>query len=229
MAVKETAISKLDLVEMKKLNYLTMGGASFPGKLDAAILPSNLRFINLHNARLTQSPEFQISTPNVQVIVISTNRIREISPKSVAGLLSLRKIDLRNNELSSVPDLNHLPLAVLKLSANPLLCNQSLCWIRMWPWTKASTMSTAGITCETTGITQPVLLSEVNPLTLDCHQGFYHILNVLDVLEFLFLYGIYLTIKMMIVVIMMWILVIIMIMIIIMMVIIMIIMMIIII
>ena len=76
MAVEEPAISKLYLVEMKKLNSLTMGGAYFPGKLDAAILPSQLRFINLHNARLTQFPEFRISTPNMKVIVINTNRIR---------------------------------------------------------------------------------------------------------------------------------------------------------
>ena len=40
------------------------------------------------------------------------------------------------------------PESLTELSAicgNPLVCNQSLCWIRMWPWAKTSQLTTSHV------------------------------------------------------------------------------------
>ena len=164
---------------MKKLENLNLGCADFSRRLNAAILPPSLLRINLNSARLTQLPEFGIYTPNITEFLVSGNRIGEISQTKVAGLLALTRINMKNNEFSTVPDLYHLPLTHLKLARNPLVCNRSLCWIRMWPWAKASLLDVDGITCGLTGVPHSVLLTDINPATLDCHHGkYYYILHV---------------------------------------------------
>ena len=120
-AIDEPAISKLNFTEMRQLEYLSIGCAKFPGKFNAAILPANLRRINLNYAHLTQCPEFGRYTSNTEKLAIAANNIAEISSKSISGLSALKDIKLKNNDLSNIPDLYHLPLTDLKLSHNPLV------------------------------------------------------------------------------------------------------------
>ena len=65
-AIDEPAISKLNFTEMRQLEYLSIGCSKFPGKFNAAILPANLRRINLNYADPTQFPEFGRYTPNIE-------------------------------------------------------------------------------------------------------------------------------------------------------------------
>ena len=158
---------------MRKLEYLSIGCVDFPENFNAAILPANLRRINLQHAKLTQFPEFVRYTPNIEEISVAKNSIAEISSKHLSGLSALKDIKLEENELSTIPDLYYLPLTDLTLSKNPLVCNQSLCWIRMWPWAKVTSLNTDDITCEIVDAEQSVLLTNVNPITLGCHYGVY--------------------------------------------------------
>ena len=90
------------------------------------------------------------------------------------GNSALKLLYLKNNRLSSIPDLYHLPLRRLSVTENPMVCNQSLCWIRMWPWVKTSYMNADDMKCETPPVLQGVLLSDINPVTLGCHNGTYY-------------------------------------------------------
>ena len=112
-AIDERAISKLNFTEVRQLEYLSTGCANFPGKFNAAILPANLRRINLNFAKLTQFPEFGRYTPKIEKLAIAGNSIAEISSKSLSGLSALKYIKLKNNDLSTIPDLYHLPLSDL--------------------------------------------------------------------------------------------------------------------
>ena len=170
---KKTKQPTFNFTEMERLDTLNMGENNFPGIFDAVILPFNLQSIQLSIAKITQVPEFNRYAPNLSVIALGNNAIVKISSKKLSELSNLKRLVLDDNELSTIPDLYHLPLEILKLSNNPLVCNQSLCWVRMWPWMKKTHLDTDDITCNTTKASQPVLLADVNPVTLGCHHGMY--------------------------------------------------------
>ena len=170
-AIDDETLHVLNFEEMIRLETLYLGDLKFPGTFDAALLPPTSQYINLNRADLTQFSDFQRYTPNMNILGLGYNDIMRVPSKSIAGLSALKELFLQNNKLSTIPDLYHLPLERLKLGDNPLACNQSHGWIRMWPWVKTTDLKTDDITCITTGLLDPVLLTDINPVTLGCHYG----------------------------------------------------------
>ena len=103
-------------------------------------------------------------------IALSGNAITEIPRDQLVGNLELEILYLARNRISTIPDLYHLPLTDLYLAGNPLVCDNALCWIRMWPWMKPPLVTDA-ITCETPDSLQHALLMDINPITLTCQMG----------------------------------------------------------
>ena len=169
-ALLEPAISNLNLTDLIKLKDFRAGWANWNGKFDPSLLPCNLKLIGIPGVFLTEFPDFGSCTPNISTIGVGKNTIIEIPRKFIAENFALKKVDLSANQLSNIPDLFHLPLADLDLSGNPLVCNQSLCWIRMWPWAKTSQLMTDDITRETQEARQQIPLTEINPITLGCQD-----------------------------------------------------------
>ena len=170
-AIDKEALSVLSFREMIRLETLYVGDMTFPGYFDAALLPPTLQYINLNHAHLIHFPEFPRHTPNISKLYAAFNEITEIPPRLLVELSVLGNLDLKDNKLSTIPDMYHLPLETLQLSKNPLVCNQSLCWIRMWPWARTRSLDIDDIACKISGLLNPVLLTDVNPVTLGCHHG----------------------------------------------------------
>ena len=170
-ALRDPAMAYINLTEMIRLKWLNIGYGIHFGKFDATLLPRSLEYICLNIGHLTQFPDFGRYTPQMTTILLATNSIAEIPSDFIAHNSALEELYLNNNELSTIPDLFHLPLTNLHLSNNPLACNQSLCWIRMWNWMEKSPLRTDDITCDSPNNLQYVSLMNINPVTLGCENG----------------------------------------------------------
>ena len=170
-ALRDPAVHKINFTEMINLNWLNIGCSNLHGVFDASRLPRNLGNTCLNYGRLTQFPDFARHTPNIATIMTAGNAITEVPSDYIIGNTALKQLNLNNNKLSTIPDLYHLPLEGLTLYENHIVCNQSLCWIRMWPWMRTPTDITDDITCATPASLQGVLLMAINPITLGCHNG----------------------------------------------------------
>ena len=170
-SLRDQAILNINLIEMISLRWLNAGCANHHGRFDAALLPRNLVYICLNYGSLVEFLDFGRYTPKMAEILMSGNAITEIPSEYIVTSLALKELYLNNNRLSTIPDLYHLSLTKLHLRSNPISCDQSLCWVRMWPWMKTPADITDGITCKTPGFLLGVFLMDINPSTLGCHEG----------------------------------------------------------
>ena len=170
-ALTKGAVKKLELKSMTNLRWLNIGNNDHQGAVDPDLLPSRLETIVLNAANVIDFPNFTRYNPRVSRISIGGNRhLKHIPESSLAGNLALNELNVHDNGLTTMPDLYHLPLAKLSLGGNPLICNQSICWIRMWSWMKTPlTLDT--ISCEAPESVQGKLLMETHPVASGCQNG----------------------------------------------------------
>ena len=143
---------------MIKLNWLNIGCNNHRGIFDASRLPRNLETIILSRPWLTQFPDLAHYTPNTATIMVAGNTITEFPGEYIVVNFAFKQQYLANKRLLTMPDMYRLPLTKLQMSRNPLVCDQSLCWIRMWPWMKTPSYITDDIRCETPDFLHGVLL-----------------------------------------------------------------------
>ena len=105
---------------------------------------------------------------HLRILYLHSNQLQYLSDVSFIGVLE--DVRLHNNCLTTVPDLYNLPLVTLTLAENPLVCNQSLCWIRMWPWFKVP-IALDAITCGSPASFSGSVLMDVHPVLLHCYRG----------------------------------------------------------
>ena len=79
-------------------------------------------------------------------------------------------LHLDRNQSTSVPDLYDHPLTALKLADNPLVCEKSLCWIRMWPRFKILILAD-NPTCASPSHFAGLSLMGISPVDLRCYMG----------------------------------------------------------
>ena len=90
----------------------------------------------------------------------------------ISFMNKLEHLELHNNRLTSVPDLYDLPLTRLTLKDNPLICDEALCWVRMWPWTRpASPIPTDEPVCAGPAEVAGKKMMEVDPAFMKCFNG----------------------------------------------------------
>ena len=165
--VRDPAINNINFTQMINLDWLNIGCSNPHGGFDA----SRLKNACLNYGGLTKFPDFARHTPNIATIMMAGNAITEVPSEYIIGNTALKQLTLNRNRLSTIPDLYHLPLTSLALNENPIVCNQSLCWIRMWPWMRTPADITDDIACATLKSLHGVLLMGINLITLECHNG----------------------------------------------------------
>ena len=168
-ALQGPAISKLNFTEMGRLKWLSLAKNDCNGTLNAMKFPDSLHWISLIATGLLYLPTFAAENPLLRAIAVNTNMIERI-PEDVASIATLEVLRVRTNRLSTLPDLYHLPLIKLHAAHNPLVCNKSLCWIRMWSWMKPP-LVIDDITCHLPTELHGHSLMNVRPKQLDCHNG----------------------------------------------------------
>ena len=127
---------------------------------------------------------------------IGNNLISEIPPKYIDGLLNMENFACENNKLLFMPDvkiffpqlktlfvqgnrLKTLPdlyamssLSTLSAAENPLVCNRSLCWLRMWPWMRPSlTVLQDKPLCDQPASLAHIQVIRFHPTGVECYKG----------------------------------------------------------
>ena len=157
------------------------------------IFPKNLTSLVASWNYMRIFPSFGIHTPLLQFLYMSTCQVSSVPVENIAGLTDLKELNLRYNhipnlpdisfmkdlelldlywnELTTLPDLYELPLKTLHIGANNLVCDKSLCWIRMWPWMKTSTIPSDTPTCKLPPTMVRIKLMDVDPVLMECFRG----------------------------------------------------------
>ena len=156
------------LSSLKKLNL----GANRIKIYDGSNLPRNLEIFFLRLGELEVMPNFALYAPNITLIKIALNNLSHIPDKFMSGLKHLHSFNVDDNKLETIPDLYDYPLINLRLSNNPLSCNQSLCWVRLWARKKPAPL--AGLeeaVCSSTSYFGGQNLMHVDPVQMECYKG----------------------------------------------------------
>ena len=175
-----------------KLTKLNLGYNDWK-PFDTSILPVSLTSINLkYTFGLSIFPNFTGWTPNLKVIHIAGNSIPEIPLDNIRNMkityLNINRNQLTSipeytaypyievlllhyNRLTTVPDFYNTTLTQLSLSNNPLVCDNTLCWIRMWPWMFYTPILTDTPTCVSPTRAAGSPLMEVRPIHMNCFSG----------------------------------------------------------
>ena len=105
----------------------------------------------------------------VRKLYLHFNRLTTIPKNSFMDTLEL--LYLHDNQLSSVPDLNDIPFTELTLADYPLVCDMALCWVRMWPWMKTSSIPSDEPVCAGPVEVAGMKPMDVDPTFLECFSG----------------------------------------------------------
>ena len=180
----------------EKLKRLSIGSNFYATHLETFkihLLPRNLTELKLFTAVLPTFPSIGMYAPSLQRVELERCEMNAIPVQNIYGLAEVKMLVLRNNALSivpdisfmkdiedlkldhnrlaSMPDLYELPLTILTLAENPLICDKALCWIRMWPWMKASAIPTDDPTCAGPAAMVGMKLMDVDPVVMECFRG----------------------------------------------------------
>ena len=125
-------------------------------------------------------------------IILHKNLIRYVPASCLYGLSSYLRLDLSENQIAAIedfsvhirgtvllhdnlliipPDLYHMDLESLSLQGNPLFCNQSLCWLRMWSWDKTPLNMAAVPMCSNPPDLNGTFVTRAHPTHLKCYNG----------------------------------------------------------
>ena len=167
-------IRNFDLRNLTALRRLNIGLCKM-GSLDPSKLPQDLDWLVLNLNPLHNLPDLAPHTPNLTRLSASQTQLSYIPDYIMSGLTKLEELQLNNNSLRTIPDLFLLPLSILYLEGNPLECNQSLCWVRMWNYIKPLALSVPGtVVCKYPLALSGTKLMQVHPVDLGCFKGKKH-------------------------------------------------------
>ena len=176
----------------EKLEFLNIGGG-YTETFEAHLLPRNLTNFFGQTLVLPTFPSIGNYAPLLQQISLESCEMNTMPVRNMSGLTNVKILSLRNNALSllpdisfmkvletlilhrnrlaSMPDLYELPLTTLTLNENPLMCDKALCWIRMWPWMRNSTIPSDEPTCVGPIPIGGMKLMGVDPTLMECFGG----------------------------------------------------------
>ena len=181
--------------EFPKLTSLGIGGSHDLGpELDADILPRQLVYLDMSKAGIEIFPNLSAVVPGLLYLHIQQNYIQVIPMECISTLTKMKSLVIgsnllatlpeigfmkqlrllyaNDNQLTRLPDIYHLDLTNLKMANNPLVCDQALCWLRMWPLTRTSILEDKP-TCASPWTIAGRELMGVHPVAMQCYNGKY--------------------------------------------------------
>ena len=179
-----------NISHMKKLKTLKIGNNEIPlfpreyvSELDSLetfigshnlvqIMPnisylSKLKIADFSNNIIQYVPASCLNDiPMIQSLYLNGNRIISMEDNSMAS----GNLYLHDNHLASPPNLYGMIISSLTLQGNPLVCDQLLCWLRMWPFNKTLPQLDE-FRCTSPPSLNGTLVMDVHPTKLGCYRG----------------------------------------------------------
>ena len=132
----------------------------------------NLEVAQLHGNDFTHISQYAVSgLIKLRKLAFSHGDVRYLP--DLSHLMSLEKLVIADNALTSLPDLYHLPLTKVPWNANPVVCNTSLCWVRMWSFMKPGISDLENVICAAPPEVTDLSLMGVHPVYMKCFDGEY--------------------------------------------------------
>ena len=179
--------------EFPKMARLSLGNHEVLGpQLNTDILPRHLQYLYVSGCKLEHFPNLSDALPHLEHLRIYRNNIKVIPEECIIALkqmktclaqnnligalpdisfmTGLEQLQIHDNNLTRLPDMYDLPLKGFTVAGNPLICDQTLCWLRMWPWKKASVLQDQP-TCAGPGMLSGRKLMDVHPVDMECYLG----------------------------------------------------------
>ena len=110
--------------------------------------------------------------PNLIKLSCEFNLIAEL-PDVVSLLPSLQEFYVQGNRLLTLPDYYaHSTPLTFHVRSNPLVCNYSLCWLRLMTWTNPhSPLKLDSPTCADPPLAANTSVVRAHPTTMECYHG----------------------------------------------------------
>ena len=161
-------ITLKNLPSLKWLYAEHCGLISFPNLSETP----NLETTNLHTGFYTSIPkEYLASSTKLWALRLPDGQLTHLP--AMNNMVSLSYLEIENNNLTTLPDLYHLPLREIKMQHNPWVCDQALCWVRMWPFMKEFSLviDSMNTNCSSPTEAAGTPLMERHPVTMRCYNG----------------------------------------------------------
>ena len=100
---------------------------------DHAFQGTNISLLVLNDNKLTSVPNLGDIRDTLLYLILARNEISFVSPADFEGLNHLTALSIRNNPLSTLPDLHHLLPSIdyLGILSLKLTCCEALLWLKM--------------------------------------------------------------------------------------------------
>ena len=141
---------------------------SFPNLSEAP----NLDAASLHKGLFTSIPkEYLAVSTKLNVLRLPDGQLTRLP--AMNNMVSLSYLEIENNKLTTLPDLYHLPLREIKMQHNPWVCDQALCWVRMWPFINKFSLiiDSMNTICIAPMEAAGTPFMERHPVTMRCYNG----------------------------------------------------------
>ena len=160
-----SGLVKLEKFSLKMNLLITMPNVSYLRELDLLDVSQNY---------ITVVPgSTLLGIPKLLMLKLNDNKISMLG--DISALWA--EVRLEHNNLTTLPDLYNMRLEELTLEGNPLSCDQSLCWLRMWPWSKTlPTLDDA--LCSTPSQLSELKATRVHPTDLQCFDGMVLVMQI---------------------------------------------------
>ena len=157
------------LPSLKNLYAQWCGLATFP---DLSAAPA-LEVVALGNNYFTEIPASAMAGLNkLSWLYLAHCRIRHLP--NLSHLVSLEELYINHNALKSLPDLYYLPLKQLLWAGNPLVCDKTLCWLRMWSFIRLDINMgnfPGQNVCEAPQHWDGLRVMGIHPVDMECYNG----------------------------------------------------------
>lgn len=155
---------------LPKLQQLNLAMVPVQGGYFPDLMLPELIVLNLRKADMPELPV--LATPKLQTLTVQENLLTNLD--AIGAFVNLTKLQAHDNLLATLPDLFHCTrLGEIHIYDNPLICDEALCWLRMWEYESVRNMSIlqGGATCAQPPQFAGMELMDIRPTSLNCHQG----------------------------------------------------------
>ena len=150
------------------LSMQSMNLTTFP-KLTCDLFP-NLNSVRLKHTKFQEGSNFVGMTKTVKSIYIESSNLHYAD--GLDSLPNLSILDIRNNNLETIPDLLDLPIRMLYISGNSRMnCDQRMCWRRLWDRVREPIPDSDDVICVKPPLLAGWIMSIVNPKFMHCSNG----------------------------------------------------------